>query len=283
MKFARMMVVVLNVGEIRRTSCESARSKKRSRPLSRVLSWAAIPLGCASPRSSSDLPGSPCGPHVAAKGAARFPIWSCSRWGLPCRWCCHPRGALLPHHFTLTGAACAALRRYLSVALSVGSRPPGVTWHRALWSPDFPPRLRLPTQRLPGRLLARTIRSFELERALIGLVVAHPGDPRGQVRRLLQRAAPRAATSSARSSAPPWPSVALRGGLGRRAGDHEHDLAAREIRIALRRDREARASEPRYSDSCSFVISRASTAARARRRKARAQSSSVSRTRCGDS
>ena len=30
----------------------------------------------------------------------------------------------------------------LSVALSVGSRPPGVTWHPALWSPDFPP-LRL--------------------------------------------------------------------------------------------------------------------------------------------
>ena len=30
-------------------------------------------------------------------------------------------------------------RRYLSVALSVGSRPPGVTWHPALWSPDFPP------------------------------------------------------------------------------------------------------------------------------------------------
>ena len=27
----------------------------------------------------------------------------------------------------------------LSVALSVGSRPPGVTWRPALWSPDFPP------------------------------------------------------------------------------------------------------------------------------------------------
>ena len=80
-----------------------------------------------------------CGPHTAAKGAACLPIWSCSRWGLPCRRCCHPRGALLPHHFTLTGAACAVLRRYLSVALSVGSRLPGVTWHRALWSPDFPP------------------------------------------------------------------------------------------------------------------------------------------------
>ncbi len=30
------------------------------------------------------------------------PIWSCSRWGLPCRCCCQPRGALLPHRFTLT-------------------------------------------------------------------------------------------------------------------------------------------------------------------------------------
>jgi len=46
------------------------------------------------------------------------------------------RGALLPHHFTLTGSC--ERRRYLSVALSVGSRRPGVTWHLALWSPDFP-------------------------------------------------------------------------------------------------------------------------------------------------
>ncbi|EMR13333.1 hypothetical protein MPL1_05579 [Methylophaga lonarensis MPL] len=26
----------------------------------------------------------------------------------------------------------------LSVALAVGSRLPGITWHPALWSPDFP-------------------------------------------------------------------------------------------------------------------------------------------------
>jgi len=32
---------------------------EKSRPLSRVLSWTVIPLGCASPRSSGDLPGSP--------------------------------------------------------------------------------------------------------------------------------------------------------------------------------------------------------------------------------
>src|SRR6202161_2851697 len=124
---------------------------------------------------------------------ARFPIWSCSRWGLPCRWCCHPRGALLPHHFTLAVAACAALRRYLSVALSVGSRPPGVTWHRALWSPDFPPCAK-GTQRLPGRLLGwhdthvralmrggRVVKiSFQEQCSLVSLVVPYVGDLRGK-------------------------------------------------------------------------------------------------------
>jgi hypothetical protein len=52
--------------------------------------------------------------------------------------CYHPRGALLPHRFTLT-ASVAGRGGLLSAALSVGSRPPGVTWHLALWSPDFPP------------------------------------------------------------------------------------------------------------------------------------------------
>jgi hypothetical protein len=55
-----------------------------SRPISRVLSRTAIHLGCTSPCTSSDLPGNPCGPHVAAM-AACSPIWSCSGWGLPCR------------------------------------------------------------------------------------------------------------------------------------------------------------------------------------------------------
>ena len=78
----------------------------------------------------------PCGPHE------RSPIWSCSGWGLPCHACYQPRGALLPHHFTLTGSVYDRTSGIFSVALSMGSRPPGVTWHPALWSPDFPPRLR---------------------------------------------------------------------------------------------------------------------------------------------
>jgi len=43
---------------------------------------------------------------------------------------------------TLSPLPALVLRRaaggLLSVALSVGSRPPGITWHLALCSPDFP-------------------------------------------------------------------------------------------------------------------------------------------------
>ena len=52
--------------------------------------------------------------------------------------CCQTPGALLPHPFTLTGYPEDNLGGLLSAALSVGSHPPGVTWHSALWSPDFP-------------------------------------------------------------------------------------------------------------------------------------------------
>ena len=38
-----------------------------------------------------------------------------------------------------------------SAALAVDSRPPGVTWHLALWSPDFPPSCHA-GQRLPSQL-----------------------------------------------------------------------------------------------------------------------------------
>ncbi len=37
------------------------------------------------------------------------------------------------------GSKTGAIGGVFSAALSVGSRPPGVTWHSALWSPDFPP------------------------------------------------------------------------------------------------------------------------------------------------
>ncbi len=79
-----------------------------------------------------------------------LPIWSCSRWGLPCH-------KLLPvARCALTAPFHPYLPReaggFFSAALSVGSRPPGITWHPALWSPDFPPCHPKVVARLPGRL-----------------------------------------------------------------------------------------------------------------------------------
>ena len=94
----------------------------------------------------------------------RIPIWSCSKWGLPCRGMLPPRGALLPHPFTLTGKPFSrrtCLGGLLSAALSVGSRPPGVTWHFALWSPDFPPpSLKRDKAATVQRTLRRILRCF---------------------------------------------------------------------------------------------------------------------------
>ncbi len=77
--------------------CRGAKFKG-SRPVSRVLSGTVIHLGRASPRASSGLPGCDAG-HTDA------PLFGLAPGGV-CRAaaCCHPRGALLPHHFTL---ACA--------------------------------------------------------------------------------------------------------------------------------------------------------------------------------
>ena len=73
------------------------------------------------------------------------PIWSCSEWGLPCHAALSPRAVRsyrtvsplprIPDPFAGVSKPFGGL---FSVALSVGSRRPGVTWHSALWSPDFP-------------------------------------------------------------------------------------------------------------------------------------------------
>jgi len=129
---------------------------KRSRPISRVLSRTTIHLGCTSPCTSSDLPGSLCGPHVRARSEDRpacSPIWSCSGRGLPCRRTLPPARCALtapfhpyrpPHPYGRD-----VLGGLLSVALSVDSRPPGVAWRRALGARTF---LHACAQRLPGRL-----------------------------------------------------------------------------------------------------------------------------------
>ena len=103
---------------------------------------AVIHLGCPSPDTSSSLPESDADP------INWIPIWPCSGWGLPCRNCYQLRGALLPHPFTLTGRHHAQARRssggLLSVALSVGSRLPGVTWHPGPEEPGLSSRRENP-------------------------------------------------------------------------------------------------------------------------------------------
>ena len=64
------------------------------------------------------------------------PIWSCSRWGLPCRRRYRNRGALLPHRFTLA-AASRDRGGLISVALSLRSLSPGVTRHRLSVEPGL--------------------------------------------------------------------------------------------------------------------------------------------------
>ncbi len=139
------------------------RSKNNARrSVSRVLSplarGMAIHLRRPSPDAWCDQPGrparkptcrEPCGPRRAA------PIRSCSRWGLPCRRRYRRRGALLPHPFTLARqprhrGVEAWTGGLLSVALSLGSPPPGVTRHRVpvepgLSSPRLAPKGGHPT------------------------------------------------------------------------------------------------------------------------------------------
>ncbi len=72
--------------------------KRGSRPISRVLSRTIIHLGLPSPAASSDLPESAAGRGMAFLfGLAPGGVYLAAA-------CYHLRGALLPHHFTLTGS-----------------------------------------------------------------------------------------------------------------------------------------------------------------------------------
>ena len=82
-------------------------------------------------------------------GTACSPIWSCSRRGLPCHRVLPPARCALTAPFHPYRPLCRGVGGLLSVALSVGSRPPGVTWRLALGARTF---LHACAQRLPGRL-----------------------------------------------------------------------------------------------------------------------------------
>jgi hypothetical protein len=122
-----------------------------SRPISRVLYGRG-----SSPRRDGHSSGTPVAgrleqPTRAARptdkalrreNAPRVaPIRFCSRRGLPCRRRYRPRGALLPHPFTLAfsldglwGPRSGGL---LSVALSLGSPPPDVIRRRIRMEPGL--------------------------------------------------------------------------------------------------------------------------------------------------
>ncbi len=81
-----------------------------------------IPLAPPLLAGSSSLPGS-----FGRTVLWRFPIWPCSVRGFACHPCCHERGALLPHLFTLTFDS--ALRASLRASLMSQAccRAPGPT------------------------------------------------------------------------------------------------------------------------------------------------------------
>ena len=116
----------------RQTPMKRAYLEKMRLPISRVLSWTIIHLGQMSPFSSSNLPES------SASNAMGF-LFGLAPSGV------YHRHELLPvMRCALTApfhpyrSAIADLGGSLSAALSVDFRLPGITWHSALWSPDFP-------------------------------------------------------------------------------------------------------------------------------------------------
>jgi len=132
---ARRRAIGLRPGAPAREWARPVNGSVRSRPVSRVLSRTVIPLGRTSPFGSSDLPGCDAGSAIAPlfglapSGVCR----AVRRWP---RTRCALTAPFHPYHAPLA----RPFGGLFSVALSVGSRRPGVTWHSALWSPDFPPR-----------------------------------------------------------------------------------------------------------------------------------------------
>src|SRR5213082_2610828 len=83
-------------------------------------------------------PGTHAGHMCRFTKKQRIPLFGLAPGGVYPATGVDRRGALLPHLFTLTTPQVRRFGGMFSVALSVSSRPPGVTWRPALWSPDFP-------------------------------------------------------------------------------------------------------------------------------------------------
>src|SRR5437016_10317858 len=144
----------------RRSICQPSvgrAGRRESRPVSRVLSRAVIPLGSPSPWTSSGLPGSARGSALRRpllKDQRGFPIWPCSRWGLPCRRVLPPTRCALTAPFHPCRSRQGLGRSALCCTFR-GLAPP-----RRYLAPDPPEpglssilaSLHWQEQRLPGRL-----------------------------------------------------------------------------------------------------------------------------------
>jgi len=115
---------------------------------------AIIPLGPALLTASSNLPGG-----FGRAVLERLPIWSCSVRGFACHVRYRPRGALLPHLFTLTHlrsrlASSSDGERYIFCATFRRVAPPGryPAHCPAEFGLSSSRRTCIPCQRSPGRL-----------------------------------------------------------------------------------------------------------------------------------
>jgi hypothetical protein len=126
------------------------KSQAACKPGSVPLRGMTIPLGRPLPNASSDRPGQRIQEPILPASRHAASTWSCSRWGLSCRDRYRPRGALLPHPFTLASAEAAAVCFLRHFPWGCPRRAlPGTVFP---WSPDFPLSRRSPTAaiRPPG-------------------------------------------------------------------------------------------------------------------------------------
>ena len=110
--------------------------KNISRPVSRVLStgvapcWMAIHLEPLLPAASCNLPGRRAGNGLEGLRPRATPIRFCSGWGLPGQALLpRPRCALAAPFHPYPPSPVGFGGRFVSVALSLGLPPPGVTRH----------------------------------------------------------------------------------------------------------------------------------------------------------
>ena len=89
------------------------------------------------------------------------PIWSCSEWGLPCHTCCQVRGALLPHHFTLT--VLLPNRRYIFCGTFRRLAPPRRYLAPCPMEPGLSSRSSTKIQRLPWPTPERRVEVYVRE------------------------------------------------------------------------------------------------------------------------